>query len=101
MRKMIVMAIAGFLWRKFMARRATTAASGPALTRLASRIAYGEGHLMPSSCAQCGAESFPQDTGWTACADCLARHLEWLMGVGGRERMPMKRPLTAMRTFGT
>ncbi len=46
---------------------------------------------MPSSCAQCGAEFFPQDTGWTACADCLAGHLEWLMGVGGRERMPMKR----------
>jgi len=40
MRKMILMAIAGFLWRKFMARRATTAASGPALTGLASRTPY-------------------------------------------------------------
>ena len=37
------------------------------------------------------AEFFPQDTGWTACADCLAGHPEWLMGIGGRERMPMKR----------
>jgi hypothetical protein len=26
---------------------------------------------MPSSCAQCGAEFFPPDTGWTAYADCL------------------------------
>ncbi len=40
MRKMILMAIVGFLWRKFMARRATTAASGPALTGVASRIPY-------------------------------------------------------------
>ena len=40
MRKMILMAIAGFLWRKFMARRATTAASGPALTGLAPRTPY-------------------------------------------------------------
>ena len=40
MRKMILMAIAGFLWRKFMAKRATTAASGPALTGLASRAPY-------------------------------------------------------------
>jgi hypothetical protein len=46
---------------------------------------------MPSSCAECGAEFFPQDTGWAACADCLAGHLEWLLGVRGRERMPMKR----------
>ena len=40
MRKMILMAIAGFLWRKFMARRATTAASGPALTGPAPLTAY-------------------------------------------------------------
>ena len=40
MRKMILMAIAGFLWRKFMARRATRAASGPARTGLASRTPY-------------------------------------------------------------
>ena len=40
MRKMILMAIAGFLWRKFMAGRATTAASGPALAGLASRAPY-------------------------------------------------------------
>jgi len=46
---------------------------------------------MPSSCAQCGAEFFPEDTGWTACADCLTGHPERLMGIGGRERMPMKR----------
>jgi len=46
---------------------------------------------MPSSCAECGAELFPQDTGSAACADCLAGHLEWLLGVRGRERMPMKR----------
>ena len=40
MRKMILMAIAGFLWRKFMAKRATTAASGPALTGTAPLTAY-------------------------------------------------------------
>jgi hypothetical protein len=42
MRKMILMAIAGFLWRKFMARRATTAASVPSLTGLASSSPYPE-----------------------------------------------------------
>ena len=55
---------------------------------------------MPSSCAQCGAEFFAQETGWTACADCLARHLEWLMGVGGRERMPMKRAVDRNADLG-
>jgi hypothetical protein len=40
MRKMILMAIAGFLWRKLLARRATRAASRPALTGLASRTSY-------------------------------------------------------------
>jgi len=41
MRKMILMAIAGFLWRKFMARRAATAAGGsPASGALASRTPY-------------------------------------------------------------
>ena len=40
MRKMILMAIAGFLWRKFMARRATTAARGPALSGRAPRTPY-------------------------------------------------------------
>ena len=68
--------------------------SGRFLLTAGRLLSFKEGaqsHLMPSSCAQCGAEFFPQDTVWTACADCLAAHLELLMGVGRRERMPMKR----------
>ena len=41
--------------------------------------------------AECGAEFFPEDTGWTACADCLTGQLEWLLAVDGRERKPLKR----------
>ena len=46
---------------------------------------------MPSSCANAAPSSSLRTPAGLACADCLAGHLEWLMGVGGRERMPMKR----------
>jgi len=66
--------------------------SRPAFHLIGGTCVGAKGLVMPPpSCVECGAEFFPEDTGWTACADCLTGQLEWLLAVDGRERKPSKR----------
>ena len=46
-----------------------------------------------AKCDQCGAEFFPEATGWSACADCLAAQIELtlLQELRLGQRKPMRR----------
>jgi uncharacterized Zn finger protein (UPF0148 family) len=44
-----------------------------------------------AKCDQCGVAFFPEATGWTACADCLAAEIE--LALLGELRLGARKPM--------